>query len=100
MIDHDDDVFALPVDGVLDLHAFRPAEIRDLVVDYLGACRDKGVPSVRIIHGKGTGQLRRMVLSVLGRMDEVASFRTADEQAGGWGATVVELKPPETATEP
>ncbi len=82
----------LPIDGILDLHAFRPGEVKDLIPDYLAACRERSIYSVRIIHGKGTGTLRRTVHAVLERLDIVASFRMAGEDAGGWGATLVELK--------
>lgn len=82
----------LPIDGILDLHAFRPGEVKDLIPDYFEACRERSIYSVRIIHGKGTGTLRRTVHAVLERLDVVASFRMAGEDAGGWGATLVELK--------
>ncbi len=83
----------LPIDGTLDLHAFRAREVKDLVADYLAACRERGILQVRIIHGKGTGALRGTVQSILGRLPEVASFGTAEEGAGGWGATIVTLRP-------
>ncbi|MBE0596091.1 MAG: Smr/MutS family protein [Desulfuromonadales bacterium] len=83
----------LPIDGVLDLHTFNPKEIGELIPDYLGACRQRGILSVRIIHGKGTGVLQRRVHSILQRQPEVTSFRLAGEDGGGWGATLVELRP-------
>ncbi len=83
----------LPIDGMLDLHAFRPGDARDVVGDYLDACRDKGVLDVRIIHGKGKGVLRRIVHSVLNDREDVDSFRLATD-SGSWGATVVRLFPP------
>jgi DNA-nicking Smr family endonuclease len=82
----------IPIDGTLDLHTVRPAEARAIVAAYLDACAARGIHEVRVIHGKGTGALRRQVASELGRHPRVASFRTADEAAGGWGATLVELR--------
>lgn len=84
----------IPIDGVLDLHAFRPAEVKDLVPEYLAECRRRGILRVRIVHGKGRGALRRTVHALLGRLDGVAGYRPAGEDAGGWGATLVELTPP------
>ncbi len=82
-----------PIDGILDLHTFQPREVKKLVPEYLAACREKGILQVRIIHGKGTGILRDSVYSVLRRLPEVASFRLASDEGGGWGATIVVLKP-------
>ncbi len=83
----------LPIDGTLDLHAFDPREIKELVTDYLSACQERGILSVRIIHGKGTGALRRTVHAVLNQLPEVASYRLGGEGAGEWGATIVSLRP-------
>ncbi len=82
----------LPVNGILDLHCFRPREVKDLVPEYLRECRKKNIIQVRIIHGKGTGTLRRTVHAILGRLDGVKSFRMAGEDAGSWGATLVVLQ--------
>ncbi len=90
---NEDDPVEIPIDGTLDLHTFRPDEVRDLVPDYLAACRERGILQVRIVHGKGTGKLREKVHSILGRMPEVISFRLAGEDGGGWGATIVTLRP-------
>lgn len=82
----------LPLDGVLDLHTFQPDEVKDLVRDYLDACRERGILQVRIIHGKGTGTLRKIVHATLEKLPFVASFHVADETGGGWGATIVILR--------
>ena len=86
-----DEVVRIPVDGVLDLHTFRPEEVADLVEEYLHTCLDEGIYQVRIIHGKGKGVQRRIVRSLLQKLDHVAAFRDAEESAGGWGATLVDL---------
>jgi DNA-nicking Smr family endonuclease len=91
--DMEDAPVALPIDGTLDLHAFEPREVKTLVPDYLAACRERGILQVRIVHGKGTGALRLTVHALLARLPEVVSFRTASEDGGGWGATLVELRP-------
>ncbi len=90
----DEDVpLELPIDGVLDLHTFQAREVKDLIPDYLAACQERGILQVRIIHGKGTGTLRRTVHAILARLPAVASFDLAMEDAGGWGATMVMLVP-------
>jgi DNA-nicking Smr family endonuclease len=82
----------LPIDGTLDLHTFRPEDAADLVADWLDACAEAGLRDVRVVHGKGTGTLRRTVDAALRRHALVLSFRTAGEDAGGWGATLVTLR--------
>ena len=91
IMDHGDSI-DYPIDGVLDLHTFRPSEIKDLIPEYLSACRERGIFQIRIIHGKGSGNLRRTVRAILQRIPEVSSFQSAGEEAGGWGATLVTLK--------
>ncbi|OGP52958.1 MAG: DNA mismatch repair protein MutS [Deltaproteobacteria bacterium RBG_13_52_11] len=93
---YDPEPIELPIDGTLDLHTFHPREVKDLVPDYLAACQEQGILQVRIIHGKGTGTLRRTIHSVLARLPEVVSFRLAGEDAGGWGSTIVILRPAES----
>ena len=75
----------LPIDGILDLHAFRPADVKDLLAEYLAACRQRGILQVRVIHGKGTGEMRRAVRAYLERIPGVVGVRTAPEIEGGWG---------------
>jgi DNA-nicking Smr family endonuclease len=87
------DPIEYPIDGILDLHTFRPNEIKDLIPEYLAVCRERGIFQIRIIHGKGSGTLRRTVQAVLQRIPEVGSFQSAGEEAGGWGVTLVTLKP-------
>lgn len=83
----------LPITGELDLHTFRPRDVKDVVIEYLETCRTKGILEVRVVHGKGIGQLRQTVHAVLAGMAGVVSFAIATEQFGGAGATIVKLKP-------
>ncbi|MBF0543805.1 MAG: Smr/MutS family protein [Candidatus Riflebacteria bacterium] len=82
----------IPINGELDLHTFQPREIKNLVVDYLNECLKKEIYQIRIIHGKGIGNLRRTVHSLLTKIDFVESFNLAPENAGSWGATIVKLR--------
>ena len=80
-----------PIDGILDLHTFKPSDLGTLIPDYIEACLDNGIYHLRIIHGKGTGRLRRSVHALLDRDDRVAGYELAKD-ASSWGATLVELK--------
>jgi DNA-nicking Smr family endonuclease len=88
------DPIHIPIDGTLDLHLFRPKEVPALLDDYFDECLAAGIRSVRVIHGKGTGTLKRRVHGLLDKHPLVESYRSAAENAGGWGATLVELIPP------
>jgi DNA-nicking Smr family endonuclease len=92
----DDEPIEMPIEGVLDLHTFQPREIKDLVPDYLTECQQRGILRVRIIHGKGIGNLRRTVHAILEKYREVAEFHLANEHFGSWGATIVHLRPTTT----
>lgn len=89
----DDDPVKIPIDGVLDLHTFHPKDVKDLVPEYLRECHSQGIYQVRIIHGKGTGALRKIVHSILEKDPHVLHFQTALYDGGSWGATEVELRP-------
>ncbi|MDP6775448.1 MAG: Smr/MutS family protein [Candidatus Latescibacteria bacterium] len=89
----EDEPVEFPIDGTLDLHTFHPRDVKELVPDYLEACRERGILDVRIIHGKGTGALRETVHAILRRLPEVVDFHLAGHDAGSWGATLVELSP-------
>lgn len=81
----------IPITDELDLHTFHPGEVEDLLTDYFDECLKKNILTVRVIHGKGTGALKRHVRAALARNPRVKSYRDAPAAAGGWGATVVDL---------
>ncbi len=89
---NNNDPVEMPINGALDLHTFPPKEIKQLVPDYIEACLDRGIYHLRIIHGKGTGTLRRIVHSILKEHPAVIDFHHEEGSGGGWGATIVELK--------
>lgn len=89
------DVIEYPVDGILDLHQFRPEDAGEVVREYLDACRAKGISDVRIIHGKGRGMLRELVHAVLSMRDDVVTYGLATD-GSSWGATLVTLAPEST----
>ncbi len=89
----EDDPVEIPITDELDLHTFQPREVKDLVPYYLEECRDRGIHTVRVIHGKGSGTLRETVHALLRKLPFVRDFHLADEASGGWGATRVHLKP-------
>jgi DNA-nicking Smr family endonuclease len=87
----DEEPIDLPIDGVLDLHTFRPRDVKEVVLDYLELCHARGIRELRIIHGKGIGQLRNTVRAILAKHPKVHSFALANEHYGGAGATIVKL---------
>jgi DNA mismatch repair protein MutS2 len=67
-------------------------EARDLVEQYLDDAFMAGLANVRLIHGKGTGALRKAVRGLLSGHPLVESFRDGEPSEGGAGATVAVLK--------
>ena len=80
-----------PIDGTLDLHQFRPNEVKSVVLEYIGECLRRKIYHLRIVHGKGIGVQREIVRSILANHPNVLSFRHESGSGGGWGATVVDL---------
>lgn len=80
------------ITDVIDLHTFLPREVPDVVRDYLDAAYDKGLRKLRIVHGRGKGVQRRTVRTLLERDPRVVGFGDAPMEAGGWGATWVEME--------
>jgi DNA mismatch repair protein MutS2 len=77
--------------GELSLVGLRTREALRQLEDFLDRAVRAGMPSVRIIHGIGTGALRRAVHEYLETTPYCAGFHEAHSAAGGAGVTVAEL---------
>ena len=82
----------IPIEDFIDLHTFRSEEVSDLLSEYFSECQKSGIFTVRVIHGKGRGFLKKGVVEVLKKSPLVESFKDASVESGGWGATIVNLK--------
>ena len=67
-------------------------EAMDAMDSYMDGAKIHGLKSFRIIHGDGSGALRKAVHASLARNKDVKEFRLGMPQEGGTGATVVTLK--------
>jgi hypothetical protein len=83
----------VPLEDVLDLHPFRPAEVEEVVAEYLARAQAAGLEEVRLIHGRGRGVQRETVRRLLAGSPLVVAFADAPPERGGWGATVARLRP-------
>lgn len=81
----------VPISGTLDLHGFKPCEVKELVSEYIDECFRVGISSGRIIHGKGIGTLREIVHSILRTHSKVSNFQLGEMNSGGWGSTSFSL---------
>ena len=82
-----------PAPSTTELHVrgMRPDDAIIEVNDFLDDAVRNGLESVRIIHGKGRGVLRRSIHEALERNSIVKSHRDAEQRDGGLGVTVVDL---------
>ena len=75
----------------IDMRGLRVEEVEGVLSQGLDAAFVNDVPSLRIIHGKGTGALRQEVARVLSSDGRVHTYRLGGFQEGGSGVTVVEF---------
>ncbi len=81
-----------PIEEEIDLHGMTVDEAIPMVDKFLDAAYQAGLYNVWIVHGKGTGILRREVKRFLRKHPLVSSYRSAESNSGGAGATMVELR--------
>jgi dsDNA-specific endonuclease/ATPase MutS2 len=82
----------IPISDVFDLHTVPPRDVKAVIEAYLEEAHKLGFKALRIIHGRGIGVQREIVRGILERTEFVEAFRDAPAEAGGWGATIVDLK--------
>jgi DNA mismatch repair protein MutS2 len=87
-----DSASKFPNRSELNLIGRKTDEAVDLVDKFLDEAFLDGVTEVRIIHGHGTGALRKAVAEVLAGHPHVERFASAPQDQGGTGATVVALR--------
>ena len=80
-----DDTFEVPIEAAIDLHAFLPADVRDVAREYLIAAHERGLTEVRLIHGRGRGVQRALIQQMLATLDFVHGWR----DDAHLGATIV-----------
>ncbi len=87
-----DEPIRIPITDVFDLHSVPPRDVKAVAEAYLEEAHKMGLRALRIIHGRGIGVQREIVRGVLEKTEYVESFGDAPAEAGGWGATVVNLR--------
>lgn len=85
------DIFStMPLE--VNLIGLRVDEAMEKMGDYMDSAALHGLKSFRIIHGDGTGRLRKAVHEKLKHNGNVKEFRLGMPQEGGTGATIVTMK--------
>ena len=84
--------YALEIGDELDLHGVPGPQVGDLVDAFVDEAVRRGRREVKIVHGKGTGALRRTVRARLQHHPAVIELGDALSPGSGWGATVVRLR--------
>jgi len=82
------EVFPLPPSNSLDLHHFKPSEVKDLIEEFIWSCQEAGILQCEIIHGKGMGNMRVLTHTILRKHSRVKSFHLGGVQnSQNWGKT-------------
>jgi DNA-nicking Smr family endonuclease len=79
----------LPIDGLLDLHAFAPRDVASVVEEYVNEAHRRGLREIRVVHGRGRGVQRGIVQAALDRHPLVEAFW--DDADSHLGATFARL---------
>jgi dsDNA-specific endonuclease/ATPase MutS2 len=91
-LDESPEPIEVPITDILDLHPFRPQDVPSIIREYVDSAYEKGLVSLRIIHGRGKGVQRQTVRNILERDSRVIEVSDAPGESGGWGASCVTLR--------
>jgi len=80
------------ISNILDIRGFRAYEAIEKTDKFLDDAVIANLKTISIIHGLGTGALRKAISELLSEHPLVASFHSADKNEGGQGVTIVELR--------
>jgi DNA mismatch repair protein MutS2 len=81
-----------PTAPEIDLRGWRPSEVEPYLERYINDSYLNGMDTVRVVHGHGTGALRRAIREQLKAHPLIAHIAPADKEHGGEGVTVVTLR--------
>jgi DNA mismatch repair protein MutS2 len=76
----------------LDIRGRKPHECESEVLRFIDDAYSAGLDRIEILHGKGTGALKKMVKEILSEYENVKNYYFAPIESGGDGITIVELK--------
>ena len=76
----------------IDIRGEKPEEAEFEVIKFIDSAYSSGMDKIEILHGKGTGVLKKTVNEILKKHDKVKSFYFAPIEQGGEGITIAELK--------
>ena len=79
------------IDAILDLHGFNREIAKIELLNFIDSRFEKGRKRLLIIHGKGSGVLKKIVGNVLKQHGKVLTFFTSPPKFGGEGAVIAEL---------
>ena len=74
-----EEIHRVPPSDHLDLHNFKSSEAEELIDEFIWSCEQSGITRATIIHGKGSGAMRKLVESRLQKNQSVISFQAGSE---------------------
>lgn len=80
------------VDARLDLHGLTSQEAEKKVFNFIYKCKQKGLRTVLVIHGKGSGVLMTLVYSIAQSHPHIEDYQSAYSKLGGSGALIIKIK--------